>query len=267
MTHIPSIEAVKATVAGAAKEILLPGFARSARHWKADGSVVTEADFAMQARLATELAVLAPGVPMLGEEMDAEQQREALEAGRNGFWCLDPVDGTSNFAGGLPFFSVSLAFVVDRRPVMGIVYDVVRDECFHAVAGQGAWLNDSSLDRHAASIPLRQALAAVDFKRIGPLAEALVQHPPYRSQRYFGSSALEWCWLAAGRFQVYLHGLQNPWDYAAGLLVLQEAGGRAATLEGGEILPLDLKPRPVVAALDPELFQEWRNWLAAASAV
>lgn len=103
----------------------------------------------------------------------------------------------------------------------------------------------------------------VDFKRLGSvLATELVTRPPYSSQRYLGSGALEWCWLAAGRFHVYLHGKQKLWDYAAGALILSEAGGCAETLQGEPIFSHELQPRSVVAAADARSFAEWRTWLA-----
>ena len=85
--------------------------------------------------------------------------------------------------------------------------------------------------------------------------------PPYLSQRNFGSVVLEWCWLAAGRFHVYLHGGQKLWDYAAGSLILSETGGFALTLNGAPVCCADLQPSSVVAALDAKLFQEWKMWL------
>jgi myo-inositol-1(or 4)-monophosphatase len=84
---------------------------------------------------------------------------------------------------------------------------------------------------------------------------------PYGSQRNFGSVALELCWLAAGRGQLYLHGGQKLWDHAAALLLLHEAGGQSITLDGERAPPLNLAPRSTVAALDPELFRQWCGWL------
>jgi myo-inositol-1(or 4)-monophosphatase len=111
---------------------------------------------------------------------------------------------------------------------------------------------------------LRRSIAVVDFKRLpAALAAALVASPPYSSQRYFGSGALEWAWLAAGRFQVYLHGRQKLWDYAAGALILAEAGGLAESLDGGPIYTEALQPRSAVAACDAALFEAWKAWLAA----
>ncbi len=143
-----------------------------------------------------------------------------------------------------------------------MVYDPVRDECFVAQAGQGAHLNGCPLRYRPTGLPLRKSIAVVDFKRLpSDMAAALVSCPPYSSQRYFGSGALEWAWLAAGRFQVYLHGRQKLWDYAAGALILAEAGGCSESLEGGPIYTPELQPCSTVAACGTGLFQEWRHWL------
>ncbi len=178
-------------------------------------------------------------------------------------WCVDPLDGTTNYAAGVPFFSVSLALLIQGRPLLGVVYDPVRDECFTAQKGRGAWLNDKALGtRSLTPLSLERSVAAVDFKRLSaPLAVRLATQHPYGSQRNFGACSLEWCWLAAGRFHVYLHGGQKPWDYAAGCLILSEAGGRALTLEGEDIFAAGLTTRSVAAALDPVLFAAWRESL------
>ncbi len=256
------LEALAQIVKTAAREELIPRFADTERRFKADGSIVTEADVAMQERLTSELAALAPQYRLLGEEMTPEEQQTLLQSSDQGLWCLDPVDGTSNFASGVPFFSVSLGLLIGRRPALGLVYDPIRDECFTAEAGEGAHMNGRRLHCQGGGLPLRKAIAVVDFKRLSPeLSRALVARPPYSSQRNFGSVALEWCWLAANRYQVYLHGKQNLWDYAAGALILAEAGGVAENLEGEPFFCAALPPRSAVAACDASLFAEWKSWL------
>jgi myo-inositol-1(or 4)-monophosphatase len=259
---LPDPDRLTDLVKAVAREELLPRFTHVERAYKADGSIVTEADLALQHRLAAQLREAYPAFDLLGEEMPEARQRELLAGNARGLWCLDPVDGTSNFAAGLPFFAVSLALLIGREPVLGLVYDPIRDECFVGIQGQGARLNGTPLRCGSARLPLRRSLAMVDFKRLGPeLAAELATHPPYGSQRYLGSGVLEWCWLAAGRFQVYLHGRQNLWDYAAGALILKEAGGLAENLDGGPIFTRHLQPTSVVAAVEAGLFEEWRGWL------
>ena len=150
---------------------------------------------------------------------------------------------------------------IDSQPILGIVFDPVRNECFSAEKGRGASLNGVVLncpDTH----DLSDCVANVDYKRlVGDLAAQLVRCPPYRSQRNLGSSVLEWCWLAAGRIQLYLHGGQKLWDFAAGYLILLEAGGSATSLSGQ---PLDcgkLRKRSVVAAVNNPLLNRWCEWI------
>jgi len=253
-----ALDALTRLIRTVAREELLPRFHRSERRYKADGSVVTEADLAVQDRLTRELAQRYPNIPLLGEEMEETQQRRMLGASDTWIWCLDPVDGTSNFAAGLPFFSISLALLKGGQPIMGVVYDPSRDECFTALAGQGAWLNGAPMAAATDDLPMKRCLAMVDFKRLGaPLASALVTRPPYGSLRYTGSGALEWCWLAAGRFHLYLHGQQKLWDYAAGALVLAEAGGVARSLGGEPLFARDVLTRSVIAAANQRLFTAW----------
>jgi myo-inositol-1(or 4)-monophosphatase len=150
-----------------------------------------------------------------------------------------------------------------HEPLLGLVYDPNTDECYSAERGQGAWLNDEPLRAGDPCLPLRRCLAMVDFKRLGqPLAAALAAKPPYSSLRYTGSGALEWCWLAAGRFQLYLHGEQKLWDFAAGALILAEAGGVASTLQDEPLFAAGHLARSVVAAPTDGLFRDWRQAIA-----
>lgn len=262
---MPELKQLCAIVVKAAREELLPRFhSRAHGEIKHDGSVVTEADTALQQRLQTELKSHWPQYALLGEEMPLERQQALRREHDAGLWCLDPLDGSTNFSAGIPFFAVSLALLKQGRPVLGVVYDPVRDECFAARQGQGAWLNGARITSTPQPTPLKRSVAVVDFKRLNaPLAASLAQKPPYLSQRNFGSVALEWCWLAANRFHVYLHGGQKQWDYAAGSLILAEAGGHAETLQGGEVFNPCGQPSSVVAALDGPLFKEWKTWLRA----
>lgn len=238
------------------------------RFVKGDGSVVTAADHAMQERLRAELARRWPQYALLGEEMSTGTHESLMSLAHDGLWCLDPLDGTTNYAAGVPFFGVSLALLQTDGPVLGLVYDPLRDECFSAQRGRGAWRNGAPL-RVTTTAPteLRRCLAVVDFKRLPrPLAAALGSTPPYGSQRNFGACSLEWCWLAAGRFHLYLHGGQKLWDYAAGSLIAAEAGIPAATLDGEPVFAFGLTSRSVVAAMDAGSFERWAAWAASVTA-
>ena len=261
---------LETVVRTAAREELLPRFRHIRRQEKADGSWLTEADLAMQSRLQAELSTGYPTIALLGEEMEAADQQRLLEqaghttgADGGGMWVLDPLDGTSNYAAGIPMFAVSLALMRGGRIEAGIVYDPMQDESFAALRGHGATLNGEALQTPASGVVLAKTTACIDFKRLpAALAARIAATPPYSSQRSIGSVALDWCWVAAGRFHLYLHGRQSLWDYAAGSLILEEAGGHSDTLDG-QPAALNLKPRSAVCATDPMLFEQWRHYLRA----
>lgn len=261
----PPIEKLTAILQSAAQEELLPRFARVEREFKGDGSIVTEADTAMQRRLSEALAKNWPQIPLLGEEMSSEEQQALLNTCEQGLWLLDPLDGTSNFAAGIPYFCISLALIRGGEVVLGIVYDPLREECFAAEKGRGATLNGQVLQVSEHCPPISRSMGLIDFKRLdGELAIRLATQPPYSSQRSFGSGALDWCMIATGRCHLYLHGGQKLWDYAAGQLILTESGGQSSTLQKEPVLSLHLRPRSVVAATNHDLFHTWREWLLAA---
>jgi myo-inositol-1(or 4)-monophosphatase len=248
-----------------AKQKILPRFGKVSATRKADGSLLTAVDTATQQALRLALAEAHPDIPLLGEEMPTEQQERLLGNSQGSLWCLDPLDGTGNFVAGVPFFAVSLALLTGGRAELGIVHDPLRGESFCARRGAGAWLNGVRLTPPEPPQQLASATGLVDFKRLpGPLAVRLAVAPPYRSQRNFGSAALEWCWLAAGRCHLYLHGGQSLWDHAAGALILQEAGARGGVLQSytGDWSPeLSLQPRIAMAAASSELLRLWRAWV------
>jgi len=247
----------------AGRQLLLPRLNRVSRDYKADGSLVTGADLALQDHLLRELNHRWPDISLLSEEMSEAERRRALDNAAHGVWVLDPLDGTTNFASGIPYFCISVALIRHRELELGVVYDPNRDELFTAERGRGAELNGESLCLIPSDLALRQVAAIVDLKRLpSAMATHLATAPPYCSQRSFGSVALDWCWLAAGRGQLYLHGGMNLWDYAAGLLIFQESGGHASTLDGEAVFLPRLEKRSAVAAVDRHLFDAWRRGLA-----
>jgi myo-inositol-1(or 4)-monophosphatase len=252
----------------AANDELIGRYREAVAAKKRDGSIITEADLAMQRRLQAELAGRWPAFLLLGEEMPEAEQQALLTSQDGGLWCLDPLDGTGNFAAGIPFFAVSLALLGRGGVQAAVVLDPVRGECFSALAGQGAWLNNAPLRAPDAPASLTDAMAMVDLKRLpAPMIRALAAGAPYRSQRSFGSVALDWCWIACGRCQVYLHGGQKLWDYAAGSLILAEsggAGGLVGSYDGDWVDELTLSPRIAIAATHDDLLVQWRAWIAGA---
>ncbi|MFP5417804.1 MAG: inositol monophosphatase family protein [Gammaproteobacteria bacterium] len=259
------LEEIKAVVREIAQREVAPRFLKVKHSHKPDGSLFTEADAETQAALEIALPTI-KDVPVLGEEMTEQRQRDAWAAGRDGLWCVDPIDGTSNFVAGVPYFAVSVAYLYKGERQLGVVYDPIADEMFSAERGRGAHLNGVALPLRAPATELRRALAGVEMKRIDrALAGRLAAWPPYASQRNFGASTLDWCYTAAGRFDIYVHGGQKLWDYAAGALILEEAGGRLSSLSG-EFDVASIWERSVVASASPELFMLWRDWLKAAGA-
>lgn len=263
-----ALEAVRSV----AVEELLPRFrsvvsdsagAASRPRRKDDGSVVSEADFAAQAALTRRLARVDP-VPVLSEEMPIREQVAIFDSSRR-FWCVDPLDGSKNFCDAVPFFAVSVALMQDARPVFGAVYDPVADEAFYAVRGAGAWLNHRPLALPAEAPALAEALAEVSLRRdTARLRGALKRHKPYARRITSGSSALSWCHLAAARIDVMLHSGQKMWDYAAGSLICEEAGGALCTLEHDDYWRAPPWTRSVIAARSAALLAEWRDWIRAA---
>src|SRR5690606_26515324 len=113
---------LESVVRDVAREVILPRYLNTARNRKSDGSLFTEADMESQRRFSEELPRLLPG-PVLGEEMSAQEQGRCWSDGRKGLWCIDPIDGTTNFLNGVPFFAVSIAYLVEHEPRFGVVYN------------------------------------------------------------------------------------------------------------------------------------------------
>ncbi len=257
------LKAVIAAVKLVAAEEIMPRYMKVTLQLKDDGSLCTDADLAAQEALTRKLQAIL-NVPVIGEEMSEKVQVSHWAEGAQGVWCVDPLDGTSNFVRGLPYFAVSVALIREGRSTLGVVHDPVAKETFAAELGRGAFLNGTKLAGRNTAKELSDSLANVDMKRLSTkLVTQLAVNPPYSSQRNFGASTLDWCYTAAGRYDLYLHGGQKMWDYAAGSLVLQEAGGSACSLEQDDFNQSDIWHRSVVASLDPELFQKWKAWLRA----
>ncbi|VAW73520.1 Inositol-1-monophosphatase [hydrothermal vent metagenome] len=251
-----------------AAEQIMSRYNHVAYRVKEDGSLVTQADCAMQREMIKSLQAHWPAYAILGEEMSAAAQQAQLDCDgqgdTQGLWILDPLDGTSNFANAIPVFSVSIALVIKREVVLGLIFDPVRNEVFSAIKGEGAWLNGQQLISQSSCELLSQSIAQIDFKRLTPqMRVCLSREHPYASQRNFGSGALDWCWLAAGRSQVYIHGGQKLWDYVAGQLILSEAGGIAKTFDGERVFKASLEPRSVMASVNETLFAQLQRYLTS----
>lgn len=258
---LPDLKTLEDIIYRVVNKEILPRFNQVGYEVKEDGSLLTEADLSADEQIHKALADLYPEIDFLSEEMQVSEQEALLETSEN-LWCLDPLDGTSNFAAGIPLFATSLALFVKGEVKIGITYDPIRDEMFSAVKGQGAWLNGEPLVCHASGFALNKTIAIVDFKRLTPdLTQRLLNNAPYKSQRNLGSCVLEWAWMAANRGHLYLHGGMKLWDLAAGTLILKEAGGYSCTLEGEEVFKPSMQVRSVLISPDKVLFDAWKHFL------
>ncbi len=247
---------------------LMPRFRRVAAEKKHDGSVVTEADRAVEAALAASLPSIVD-CAVLGEEMPPAAQREIWDHAE-WLWCVDPLDGTANFTAGRKYFGISVALMHQRRSIFGMVYDPNLDELFYAGHGRGAFeVSKAGMARRLKPQPaasLTEAHLEIGrFKRLGRLQSALRANLPCRKVTQSGASVLQWCHLAASRTDVFLHAGERPWDYAAGALILEEAGGRVATLTHDDYWRTSdaeaMWEQSVIAARHPALFEEWKRWV------
>src|SRR6266498_1642563 len=154
-------------------------------------------------------------------------------------WVIDPLDGTTNFAHGIPIFSVSIGLLKNNSPVLGVVYDPLRNEMFSAEFGQGATLNNRPI-RVSSRTDLGQAVISTGFPydiRTNPqnnFAQFVQFQLRTQAVRHLGSAALDCTWTAMGRLDGYWEFGIKPWDIVAGALIVREAGGRVTSVDGDE---------------------------------
>jgi len=245
-----------------AKSIILPNFGSIHAENKSDGSLLTETDIQAHNELTEQLVKLAD-YPVLSEEMPSLEQQAIIDNEISNYWCIDPIDGTSNFVHGIPYWCISIALIIEGQIKLAVVYDPNRKECFSASDKIATTLNRKALisSESIQTTELNCCLGMIDLKRLQPsVVQKLVLDPPYRSQRSFGASALDLCWIAVRRCQLYLHGKQQLWDYAAGLLILKQAGAQAETFEGETVFQNNLIPKSVLAASTDILMDKWKAY-------
>ena len=257
------IDALVAAVREVAHAEILPRAKRVRGERKQDGSLFSEADTAAQAALIPRLRALRD-CPVIGEEMTRDAQAAAWGKGTGAAWCVDPIDGTTNFLQGIPYYAVAVALIEDGRARIGVVHNPATGETFHAVAGGGAFHDDERIVPRQSPSRLADAIVSLELKRLPrDAAIRLAGGLPWYSYRNFGAAALDWCWLALGRFDAYLHASHMLWDYAAGSLVLSEAGGVMSTFEEDDFFAGPPWAKSVIASRAPRLFTEWRDYVRA----
>jgi myo-inositol-1(or 4)-monophosphatase len=207
-------------------------------------NLVTEMDARAEALITERIHAAFAADAILAEEGGARPG----QSGRR--WIVDPLDGTTNYAHGVPLFAVSIALEVDRRIALGVVYDPNHDELFVAERGGGAFLGDERL-AVSTTAGLGESLLATGFPYdIRETADTnLAEYAAFslraRAVRRLGSAVLYLAWVAAGRFDGYWELQVGPWDVAAGALLVEEAGGRVTDLRGDR---LDLDAPAIVAS-------------------
>ncbi len=226
--------AIDAARAGGA--IVLEGFDRGVTaHYKRRFDPVTEIDHASEAAV---LAIISEHRP--DDAILAEERGGTIPGGRR--WIVDPLDGTVNFVHGIPQIAVSVGLWEDDKPLAAVIYDPLRDECFSAAAGQGAFLNGRRINVSQTD-DLERSVTATGFpydhgdhpEEYAAVLEAVLGS--VNGIRRFGSAALDLAWVAAGRYEAYWELGLAPWDQAAGILIVREAGGRVTDFSGKDSVP------------------------------
>ena len=220
------------------------GAAHRVSHKGTPVNLVTEMDRAAEALIIEAIRSRFPNHAILAEESGQ------LEGAPRYRWIVDPLDGTTNYAHGLPHYGVSIALEVDGRPALGVVYDPSRDECFVAERGRGGFLNGAPIHVSGAG-HLNESLLCTGYgydireARDNNLAEHAALALRCQSVRETGSAVLDLAAVAAGRLDAYWELRLGPWDVAAGMVLVEEAGGRVTDPAGA---PVDLNAPAVVAS-------------------
>jgi myo-inositol-1(or 4)-monophosphatase len=201
---------------------------------KGPANFVSAADHRAEETLLAELSKARPGYGFLGEEGG---QREGSDKSHR--WIVDPLDGTTNFLHGIPHFAISIGLERDGTMVAGVIYNPINDELFTAERGKGAFLNDRRL-RVAARKRLADAVIGVGLPHLGRgdlelgARELSAVQPKVAGLRRFGAATLDLAFVAAGRLDGFWERNLSPWDMAAGILLVREAGGFVTDLDGSD---------------------------------
>ncbi len=224
---------------------------------KSTYDLVTESDIAAEQKIVSLISERFPDHNFLAEEDRYPETQSPYK------WIVDPLDGTNNFAFKIPFYSVSIALYRDDTPVCAAVYIPALGEMFTAEKGAGAWLNGRRIHTSAPDAFVDCVLVTGFYYDRGEVMERTLDKIRAFFQqgivgiRRTGSAAMDLCFVACGRFAGFWEFLLSPWDYAAGILLIEEAGGRITDLEGN---PLSLAgENPVLAAGSEELRRKMQD--------
>lgn len=203
---------------------------------KGPANFVTAADRRAEETLRAELKKARPGYSFLGEESGKHEGTDQTHT-----WIVDPLDGTTNFLHGIPQFAISIGLERSGTVVAGVIYNPITDELFTAERGKGAFLNDKRL-RVAARKGLADAVIACGLPHRGRgdlelgLRELGAVQDKVAGLRRFGAAALDLAFVAAGRIDGYWERNISPWDIAAGMIIVREAGGFVTDLDNGDAM-------------------------------
>lgn len=219
--------------------------------YKGPSNLVTDVDLLAERYIRDALRREFPDIGVLGEELGSTGADDGLR------WIVDPVDGTRNYAANVPHFAVSIALADGPQVLLGVTYDPMRDEAFHAVMGEGAFLNGSRITVSQRSLVAEGILGfdigGMDLRALYAFKLVQALWPGMQSVRIMGSAALGLAYAAAARVDIYFHHTLAPWDVAAGLLLVNEAGGQVIDRHGG---PASLASTGLVAS-SPRLLEEF----------
>ena len=236
-------------------------FNSSKIEYKGKNDLVSYVDKEAEKRLVKGLSEILPGSGFIAEEGTSTKKSDSYN------WIIDPFDGTTNFIHGLPIYCISVALLKRKELALGVVYEVNRDECFHASKGEGAFLNHVPI-KVSEGKTFEESLLATgfpyyDFEQMNKYLKILndfMQNT--HGLRRMGSAAIDLAYTACGRFEGFFEYNLNAWDVAAGALIVQEAGGKVTDFKGGNDF---LFGREIVAgnATQPQqlklIQKHWKN--------
>ncbi len=209
------------------------GFTPDMIELKGHNNLVSYVDKSCEELIVKRLKEVLPEAGFITEEGTVASSDKALK------WVIDPLDGTTNYVHGLPIYSVSIALVDGKQAILGVVYEVNRDECFHAVQGHGAFCNGQPIKVSKAT-GVHESLLATgfpynDFAKMMPYLNILNDlMKSSHGLRRMGSAAVDLAYVACGRFEAFFEYNLNSWDVAAGVLLVTEAGGTVTDFKGGD---------------------------------